>query len=132
MPSFFWHADNMVHRRPDDGSLTLQRARKGVIPEVHTLQSSEEEEWTGAALHSRGAGNQSFHAPPRTIALSGVAVVAFILSLVWCLYAKELPGVDGKWVQAERQAAYQANPDDYVEGFLTLVLRRAGATDISQ
>jgi hypothetical protein len=79
-----------------------------------------------------GAGDQSLRAPPRTIALSGIGVVAFILSLVWCLYAKESLSVDGKWVPTERQVAHQANPDDYVEALRTLVLRSAGAADISQ
>ena len=76
-----------------------------------------------------GAGNQSFRAPPRTIALSGIGVVVFILSLVWCLYAKESLSIDGKWAPTE---AHQANPDDYVEALRTLVRRRAGAADISQ
>jgi hypothetical protein len=35
----------------------------------------------------------------------------------------------GKWAQAER-AAHQAIPDDYVERRPTLVLHRAGATDM--
>ena len=77
-----------------------------------------------------GAGNQSFRAPPRTIALSGIGVVAFILSLVWCLYAKEPLSVDGKLAPSEREAAHQANPDDYVEALRTVVRRRAGAVDI--
>jgi hypothetical protein len=104
---------------------------KGVVREIHTVQSGGVEERLGASLYHDlcGAGSQSFHAPPRVGALSAIAFVAFVLSLGWCLYAAESPGVDVKWAQAQRQAAHQAIPDDYVERLLTLVLQRAGATD---
>ena len=104
---------------------------KGVVPEIHTVRSGRAEEWLGASLYLDlcGAGSQSFHDPPRVGALSAIALVAFVLSLGWCLYAAESPGVDGKWAQAQRQAAHQAIPDDYVERLLTLVPQRAGATD---
>ena len=103
-----------------------------MIPGVSTARSGWVEEGGSRHPDPPGAGNQSFRAPSRTIALSGIGVVAFILSLVWYLYAKESLSVDGKWVPTERQVAHQANPDDYVEALRTLVRRRAGAADISQ
>ena len=83
-------------------------------------------------LHPRGAGNQSLRHSPGTTALSGMAIVAFILSLGWYLYSAESPAVGGKWALAQQQPSYQTNPDDYVEELMTLVLSRAGAADVSQ
>ena len=83
-------------------------------------------------LHSRGAGNQSLRHSPGTTALSGMAILAFILSLGWYLYSAESPTVGGKWALRQHQPSYQTNPDDYVEGLMTLVLRRAGAADVPQ
>ena len=71
-------------------------------------------------------------ASPRMTVLSRLAFVIFILSLIWSLYAGESPDGGGKWAQAERQAADQARPDDYLERLLALVPHRAGATEISR
>ena len=92
---------------------------KGAVPEIYTVRS-------GVLC----GGNQSFHVSPRTAALLAIAFVAFILSLGWYVYVAESASVRGKWAQAERQAAHQAVPDDYVERLMTLVLHRAGATDM--
>jgi hypothetical protein len=52
------------------------------------------------------------------------------LSRAWCVCAMESRGVVGKWAQAEQEAPHRAIPDDYVEGLLTFVLHRLGATDV--
>jgi hypothetical protein len=52
------------------------------------------------------------------------------LSWAWRVCAVESRGVVGKWAQAEQEAPRRAIPDDYVEGLLTFVLHRLGATDV--
>ena len=80
----------------------------------------------GELSEKNGAIGRPFNALPRTTALSCIALAAFILSCAWSVYAVASRSAGGKWAQAEQEAAHQAIPDDYVEGFLTLVLHRDG------
>ena len=80
----------------------------------------------GELCEKNGAIGRPFNALPRTTALSCIALAAFILSCAWSVYAVAWRSAGGKWAQAEQEAAHQAIPDDYVEGFLTLVLHRDG------
>ena len=80
----------------------------------------------GELSEKNGAIGHPFNALARTIALSCNALVAFILSCAWCVYAVESRSVGGKRAQAEQEAAQQAIPDDYVEGLPTLVLHKDG------
>jgi len=80
----------------------------------------------GELSEKNGAIGRPFNALRRTTALSCIALAAFILSCAWSVYAVASRSAGGKWAQAEQEAAHQAIPDDYVEGFLTLVLHRDG------